>query len=115
MKKSKSNAEFIQHSLDLCHKMADDKAGWATWALVNALTETWFNTGRHNRHLNPFPLELCDVREWGLTRMQKSRALRFLVRVKLIAVDRRDPKEPFVTLAWVDRYPSDASRGGDDA
>jgi hypothetical protein len=110
-----SNAEFIQHSLALCHKLAHEKASGTARTLVDALTETWFNTGRHNRHLNPFPLELCDAGKWGLTRMQKSRALRFLVRVKLIAVDRRNPKEPFVTLAWVDRYPTDASRGGDGA
>jgi len=103
----KSNAEFIQISMGLCHKLADEKASWVARALVDALTETWFNTGRHNRHLNPFPLELCDTRKWGLSRMQKSRALKFLAKAKLIAVDRRDPKEPWVTLAWADRYPSE--------
>jgi hypothetical protein len=108
----KSNAEFIQLSIGFCHKLADEKASGTVRTLVDALTETWFNTGRHNRHLNPFPLELCDTGEWGLTRLQKCRALKFLVRVKLIAVDRRDPKEPFVTLAWVNRYPSDTSHGG---
>jgi hypothetical protein len=101
----KSNAEFIQISLGLCHKLTDEKASGPVRTMVDALTETWFNTGRHNRHLNPFPLELCDTGKWGLTRMQKSRALKFLARVKLIAVDRRDPEKPRVTLAWVDRYP----------
>ena len=101
----KSNAKFIQHSLGLYHKLADEKASGTARTLVDALTETWFNTGRHNRHLNPFPLELCDTGKWGLTRMQKSRALKFLARVKLIAVNRRDLEEPWVTLAWVDRYP----------
>ena len=100
-----SNAEFIKHSLGLCHKLADEKASGTARTLVDALTETWFNTGRHNRHLNPFPLQLCDTGKWGLTRMQKSRALKFLARVKLIAVKRRDLEEPWVTLAWVDRYP----------
>jgi hypothetical protein len=70
----KSNAKFIQHSLGLYHKLADEKASGTARTLVDALTETWFNTGRHNRHLNPFPLELCDTGKWGLTRMQKSRA-----------------------------------------
>jgi hypothetical protein len=85
--------------------LADEKASGTARTLVDALTETWFNTGRHNRHLNPFPLQLCDTGKWGLTRMQKSRGLKFLAKVKLIAVKRRDLEEPWVTLAWVDRYP----------
>jgi hypothetical protein len=101
----KSNTEFIQHSLSLCHKLADEKANGPARILVDALTETWFNTGRHNRHLNPFPLESCDTAKWGLTRLQKFRALKFLAGVKLVAVDRRNPEGPWVTLAWVDRYP----------
>jgi hypothetical protein len=100
-----SNAEFIQISLGLWHKLADDKASGAVWTIVGALSETWFNTGRHKQHLNPFPLKLCDTGKWGLTRLQKFRALNFLARVRLIAVDRRNPKNPLVTLAWVPRYP----------
>jgi hypothetical protein len=67
----KSNTEFIQHSLSLCHKLADEKANGPARILVDALTETWFNSGRHNRHLNPFPLESCDTAKWGLTRLQE--------------------------------------------
>ena len=101
----KSNVEFLQYDLAFCHKLADERAYGAVRVLVDALTETWFNTGRHRRHLNPFPLNLCDTEKWGLTRFQKFRALKFLARVKLIAVDRRDPQEPWIILTWVDRYP----------
>jgi hypothetical protein len=76
--------------------------------MVCALSETWFDTGRHRQHLNPFPLDLCDAEKCRLTRMQKSRALKFLILVRLIAVNRRDPKAPLVTLAWVPRYPPEA-------
>ena len=109
-----SRTEFLKLSIGFCHKLADEKIAGPALTLVFALMETWFNTGRHNRHLNPFPLELCDTGRWGLTRMQKSRALKSLVRVKLITVDRNDPKEPWVTLAWEDRYPSKAPHGGND-
>ena len=103
-REKKFNAEFILISLAMCHKLADEKASGSVRTMVDALSETWFNTGRHKQHLNPFPLELCDGEKWGLTRMQKSRALKFLTRIRLIAVDRSDPKNPLVTLAWVPRY-----------
>jgi hypothetical protein len=110
----KSNAEFIQLSLGLCHKLADEKIGWAAFAMICALTETWFNTGRHRQHLNPFRLDLCDTRKWGLTRMHKCRALKFLAKVRLVAVDRRDLNNPLVTLAWEPRYPAKALFSPDD-
>ena len=105
----KSNTQFVQFEMGFCHKLIDEKIEWAALAIVFALTDTWFNTGRDRRHLNPFPLKLCDVGKWGLTRWQKYRALKFLIRVRLIAVDRRDSKNPMVILAWVPRYSPKAS------
>jgi hypothetical protein len=105
-RKKKSRAQFIQVPLAICHKLVDEKANRFIWAMVCALSETWFTTGRHNQHLNPFPLDRCAAEKWGLTRLQKFRALKFLTRIRLIAVNRRNPKTSLVTLTWVPRYPA---------
>jgi hypothetical protein len=92
----------IPAQLDL--DLAKTKAPWPTWAMVRALYEAWFRTGFHPKHPNPFPLAACDTEKWGLSRMQKSRALEFLVKTGWILVDRSDPKNPLVTLIWLPLY-----------
>jgi hypothetical protein len=108
--KKKLGAEFVLLPLTVCRKLADEKANGAARTMIDALLEAWFNTGRHRQHFNPFPLDLCDTQKWGLTRMQRSRALKFLARIRLITVDRPDLLGPLVTLTWVPRYPPGTSR-----
>ena len=74
--------------------------------MVCALQEAWFTTGIYSQHPNPFPLSAVDAQKWGLNRWQKTRALQFLTQTRLIHLDRSDPLQPTVTLAWVDRYPT---------
>ena len=37
-------------------------------------------------------------------RYRKFKALQFLVRARLVSVDRSDPENPLVTIAWESRY-----------
>jgi hypothetical protein len=103
--KKESKVGFLKFDVPFLHKLIDDKAGRAVWAMVCALQEAWFTTGIYSQHLNPFPLSAVEMERWGLKyRIQKHRALEFLIRTRLINVDRRDPKNPLVTLAWVPLY-----------
>jgi hypothetical protein len=97
-------ASFLKVSVALAHKLRDDGANGEAWAMVMALTETWFTTGIYSQHPNPFSLSALDSQRWAFTRRQKSRALQFLTRIRLISVDRQDPENPLVTIAWEPRY-----------
>jgi hypothetical protein len=92
----------IPAQLDL--DLAKTQANWPVWAMVRALYEAWFRTGSHPNHPNPFPLTACDTKKWGLSRLQKHRALEFLIKTSWIIVDRCDPKNPLVTLIWLPLY-----------
>lgn len=92
----------VPAQLDL--DLAKAKANWTVWAMVRALYETWFRAGTYQQHPNPFPLAECDTRAWELTRLQKHRALEFLIKTGWIIMDRRDPKNPLVALAWLPLY-----------
>ena len=100
---------FLKVDVALWHRLVEDKSGWKAWAMVGALYEAWFTTGIYSQHPNPFPLARTDSTRWGLNKQQKYQALKFLIRIRLIDVDRSDPKNPLVTLAWVPRYSPRAS------
>jgi hypothetical protein len=106
-RKKESRARFAKIPMWVWHKLADARASGAATIMTIALWETWFNTGFHEHHPNPFPLRLCDVTKWRLTRMQKSRALKFLVKIQQIEIDRTDSENPLVTLLWEPRYPAE--------
>lgn len=100
-----SKVDFLKVSIALAQKLHGEGASGNAWAMVMALTEAWYTTGFYSQHLNPFPLSVVDSRRWGFTRKQKSRTLQFLTRIHLIHVDRQDPDNPQVTIAWEPRYP----------
>jgi hypothetical protein len=107
--KRDSKIGFLKFDVPFLHKLIDDKAGRAVWAMVCALQEAWFTTGIYSRHPNPFPLSVVDMERWGFKhRTKKRRALEFLIRTRLINLDRRDPRKPLVTLAWVPIYEPEA-------
>ena len=93
--------EFLKVDIIPLRKLAHTHARGITWGMFCALSETWFTTGICTRHLNPFPLSAVDTKAWGLNRMQKFHALRFLVQNHFITIDRGDPKNPLVTLLWL--------------
>jgi hypothetical protein len=95
---------FLKFDVPFLHKLIDDKASRAVWAMVFALQEAWFTTGIYSQHPNPFPLAKTNPARWRLNKQQKYQALKFLTKVRLIDVDRSDPKNPLVTLAWVPHY-----------
>lgn len=97
-------AGFLKVSIGLAHKLREENANGDAWAIVMALSEAWFTTGLHGQHPNPFPLSNVDFKRWGFTRKQKSRTLLFLTRIHLISVDRREPENSLVTIAWEPRY-----------
>ena len=101
-----AKVDFLTFDLTLLHKLRAARANSAVYAMVCALSETWFTTGFHRQHPNPLPLSRVNSANWQLTRKQKSRALRFLTQINLIAVDRRDPRNPLLTLNWAPLYPS---------
>ena len=105
-----SKAGFLKLSIPLWRKLVDDKAGRNVWAMVGALYEAWFTTGLHLQHPNPFPLARVDVKRWGLDRRQKHFALKFLAQIRLVDIDRSNPENPMVTLAWAPLYHPEASR-----
>jgi hypothetical protein len=94
----------IPAELDL--DLAKTKANWTAWAMVRALYEAWFRIGSHPNHPNPFSLAACDTKKWGLSRMQKHRALELLLKTSWVLVDRSDPNNPLVTLTWLPIYKS---------
>ena len=96
--------DFLAVNLALWHKLVDNNAGRSEWAMVGALCEAWFRAGVPRKHLNPFPLSAANTEKWSLTRKQRSRALQFLNQAHLISIDRTDPKNPRITLNWVDLF-----------
>lgn len=110
----KSRTKFVRYSLRFCQVLADEKASGTVRTLIDALTETWFKMGLYDQKLNPFPLNQCDTAEWGLTPMQKCRALKFLIRKRLIELDRSDPRRPLVKLTWQRPYPLETSATSND-
>jgi hypothetical protein len=107
--RKESKVGFLKLSLAFLHKLKQENANGDVYATVWALSVAWFTTGIHTQHPNPFPLSTVDTRSWGLDRRRKHEALKFLIRVRLIDVDRRDPKNPLVTIAWEPQYPPQAS------
>jgi hypothetical protein len=104
LQKQRKSLDFYRTPAQVDLDLAKIKANWPVWALVRALYEAWFRTGRHPNHLNPFPLAACDTKKWGLSRLQKHRALEVLIKTGWILVDRSDPKTPLVTLTWLPLY-----------
>jgi hypothetical protein len=101
----KSGIEFLKLDPITLRKLAHTHARWIAWTTFFALSEAWFTSGICTGHLNPFPLSTVDTKKWGLNRMQKFRALRFLMKNHFIAIDRSDPKNPSVTLLWLPLQP----------
>jgi hypothetical protein len=96
--KQKSEPEFYKIAPRLALDLARVKAPWSVWAMMCILFEAWYNTGYRSNHLNPFPLSKCDFKKWGLSRVQKHRALELLTDLGWISIDQSNPKEPLVTL-----------------
>jgi len=96
---------FLQFSIPFLLRLRLEKAPCIVWTMVWALSEAWFITGLGSEHLNPFPLAAIDTEKWKLPRNRKSQALRFLERTRLIKVDRSEPRNPKVTLSWVQLNP----------
>jgi hypothetical protein len=84
----------VQLDLDL----ARTGANGATWAMSRAISEAWYRNGYRHNHPDSFPLATCDLEKWGITKMQKSRALSFLTKLGWIQMDRRSPKNPLVIM-----------------
>lgn len=99
-------AGFLQFSTVFLLRLRLEKAPCIVWAMVWALSEAWFTAGLHGQHPNPFPLARVDTQKWRLDRWQKRRALQFLVKRRLVELDRTDPQNPKVSLAWVQPGPS---------
>jgi hypothetical protein len=97
--------EFLKLDLAPLSRLAHRDAPGTAWKMFCALSEAWFGTGICMRHLNPFPLSIVNTQKWSLSRMQKSRALRFLAQNRFIAIDRREPENPLVTLLWLPPEP----------
>jgi hypothetical protein len=97
----KTGFRFIRIPLKACRKLAEEDS---VFAMFCALYEAWFTTGRKDEHPNPFPLSHSDTGKWGLTRMQKSRALKSLIRTGLITVSQRNPKKLLIRLTWEPRF-----------
>jgi hypothetical protein len=66
--------------------------------MARVISEAWYRNGHHQSHANSFPLALCYTEKWGLSRSQKHRSLRFLIKLGWILVDRSDPKNPTITM-----------------
>jgi hypothetical protein len=106
VRRKRPTTRFFRMTPGFCRKLCEEKAPWTVWALVYALCDAWYVNGWHEKRPNPFPLNKVDIRKWGLTRSQKSRALKFLVQVRLIRLDQSNPKSPMVTIAWEPLYAS---------
>jgi len=100
-KRKPPEARFLQFSIPLLLTLGNAEAPCFVWAMVWALSEAWFTSGIGKKHLNPFPLSIVDIKKWRLHRRQKSRALQFLAKRQLIKIDRTEPGNPKVKLAWV--------------
>jgi hypothetical protein len=97
---AKASLKFYKFPAQLDRDLVAVKANWTVWAMVRALYETWFTLRTYPNHPNPFPLAACDTKKWGLSRWQRSRALRVLTKTGWILLDQRNPKKPLVALAW---------------
>jgi len=97
---AKASLKFYKLPAQLDRDLAAVKANWTVWAMVRALYEAWFTLGTYPDHPNPFPLAACDSKKWGLSRWQRSRALRALTKTGWILLDQRNPKKPLLALAW---------------
>jgi hypothetical protein len=69
--------------------------------VLAALYEHWFRNCRYN----PVKLTSAALRKYGVTRMQKSRALKFLEKSGCVWIDHSSGKNPWVTLKWLELKP----------
>jgi hypothetical protein len=106
--------DFLQHSIPLLLALRKANPPGIVYAMVWALSEAWFTTGLDGQHLNPFPLARIDFKKWKIDRSQKTRALRFLVRIRLIEIDRSDPENVLVAIFWASRYTLEARRDAEE-
>jgi hypothetical protein len=104
-KRTASALQFFKVPAQLDLDLAKAKADWATWAMVRAISEAWFRNGHHQNHTNSFPLALCDTGKWGINnRTQRGRALKFLIKVGWIQVDRKNPQKPWIIMTRPDAF-----------
>jgi hypothetical protein len=72
------------------------EVGCAALAVLLIIYETWFR----NYQKNPIKLTNVKLKEHGIGRSAKSRALTVLENAGLIIVERRPRKSPLITLTW---------------
>jgi hypothetical protein len=84
----------VQLDLDLARAGANG----ATWAMSRAISEAWYRNGYRHNHPDSFPLKTCDFEKWGISKLQKHRSLRFLIKLGWIEVDRKDPTNPIIIM-----------------
>jgi DNA-binding transcriptional ArsR family regulator len=72
------------------------KVGCSALAVLLTIYEVWYKDYQRN------PIKLTNVRlkEKGISRSAKGRALDVLEKAGLIAVERRPRKSPIVTIKW---------------
>jgi hypothetical protein len=66
--------------------------------LLATLLALWYL--RFTRHKNPVELPNTYLKEWGITRRGKYKALKTLEDAGLVQVEYRENKSPRVTLLW---------------
>jgi hypothetical protein len=83
LKRFPKGMKFIPISLAVWDRLLELKGDWLVWAVVRALYQAWFTDPNHH---NPVTLTTYSLREFGITRWQKYRALAQLENVKLVTV-----------------------------
>jgi hypothetical protein len=93
-KASKSSMEFVMIPLHVIKTLASTIPALA---VVAAITKTHYDDIDHN---NPIRLTSACLAEFGISRGQKTRVLKFLEKAGLVHVDRRTGRNPLVTVKW---------------
>jgi hypothetical protein len=78
-------------------KAGDRRTSQAPWLILFTLLELWFT--QYNR--NPVKLTSRSLRGLDISRYQKLRALKLLEKSGQVQIDRRDGKNPLITLRWL--------------
>jgi len=90
--------KFCQFPVSVLNALIMQKVNWTAFAVLVALYELWFT---HPNHYNPVELTSRKLRQFGLSKGQKYRGLKSLVKSGQISVERRTRKNPLVTLNWL--------------
>jgi hypothetical protein len=90
--------QFCQFPVSVLDALIEHRANWTVLAVLTALHELWFT---HPNHHNPVELTSYNLRRFGLSRWQKWDALRVLEKAGQITIERKDRKNPQVTLNWL--------------